>query len=336
MTQADVSNNNSNNNRLSPTNITNNSTTTASSNFTRRRRRGRTRLRNGTNGSSSIVERRIGQCLIISIVICIAYTGGIKLYGHATKRIDHKNYISRRTAARVIPYAKQLYANDESNNLLLNDDDQSGSQYEYSPVAKYEDLPYSQYKSLKYPFLNSKLIGLYFAASWCPISTIPSKQLDEYYNDKILLKPPPPSQPLIQKEGEDTTNEDDDTVTINDTISDLSIVYISSDKSENEMNEYINGRNWITLPFDNDNEGERTLLKKQFSTCAKYEVSQLNINRKFEIPTLIIIDSETHGILTMNGIEDLNEFGSMAIEHWIGLSSLVKSLQDKYYYITNK
>jgi hypothetical protein len=176
--------------------------------------------------------------------------------------------------------------------------------------AEYEfeiKLPYSQFTSLEYPLKHSRLVGLYFAASWCPMSTQPTNELDEYFGDTLLPPPSDDLSPPIQRVP-------------------LSIVYVSSDGSEDELLKYQRA-NWISVPFDSD---ERTGLKKEFSVCAKRELEVLQMERKFEIPTLIILDSETHGILSTNGVEDLKEYGSKALDHWVELSDLVRALEEKY------
>jgi hypothetical protein len=170
------------------------------------------------------------------------------------------------------------------------------------------DLPLNQYASLEYPFKHSRLVGLYFGALWCPMSSHPSNQLDQFFGDVLLPPPSSIKSPPIQR-------------------TPLSIVYVSSDKTEQQMIAY-QKRNWISVPFDSD---ERTALKKEFSVCAERELSVLGMNeRKYEIPTLVILDGETHGIITTNGVEDLEEYGSKALDHWMDLFHLIRALEDKY------
>jgi hypothetical protein len=96
----------------------------------------------------------------------------------------------------------------------------------------------------------------------------------------------------------------------------LSIVYISSDRSLEDYNHYINGRNWIAIPFESD---QRTQLKQHFRTCAMLEVRELGIDREREIPTIIVIDSTSHGILTYEGVKDMRFLKEGALDHWIEL-----------------
>jgi hypothetical protein len=183
-----------------------------------------------------------------------------------------------------------------------------------------EPLPLSHFKSLQYPLQHAKLVGLYFAASWCRFSTPVTENLDTYFGDIILA-------PI--KDGEEI--DDDDTNNGNAGImtqhqAPLAIVHVSSDKSEERFRHYMR-KNWIPVPF---NSPEQTALKRHFSVCAKPEIEELGIHRKYEIPTLLIIDSKTHGVLTTNGAEDLEEYGAKALDHWMELHDLVRAMEDKY------
>jgi hypothetical protein len=178
-----------------------------------------------------------------------------------------------------------------------------------------ESLPLSRFKTLQYPFQHAKLVGLYFAASWCPHSTPVTEALDEYFGDIIL----PPAR---------HDNEYEDHHIAEDPImAPLAIVHVSSDYKETKFQKYLR-HNWIPVPFDSS---EQTELKRHFVTCSKPEVEELGINRKHEIPTLMIIDSETQTILTTNGVEDLDEYEENALDHWNELHDLVRAMEEKYY-----
>ena len=153
-------------------------------------------------------------------------------------------------------------------------------------------LPLSKFSELKYALANSDLVALYFAASWCPMSTPISIALDSAFgNGDILL-----TNDGIRKE--------------------LSIVYVSSDKTLDTFNGYIHNRKWRAVPFESK---ERNDLKRHFSTCAKIELEELDIDRKHEIPTIIVIDSKTHGIITTNGADDVGHMGDEALQDYIGV-----------------
>lgn len=193
-------------------------------------------------------------------------------------------------------------------------------------------LPLSLFQSLQYALEHSKLVGLYFAAAWCPICATASDQIDKYLGDS-LLQPPSKSKgtgtnlPPLQQ-------------------APLSIVYISSDRNRAEYEEYLERyhHRWLSVPFADDSNDdvamdrrhsaplskERTALKKHFSACSKPEVPSLGIHRKFEIPTLIIIDSESHGIITTSGREDLEQYKEEALDHWLDLQLQVRVMEDKY------
>jgi len=168
-----------------------------------------------------------------------------------------------------------------------------------------------EFPSLRYAFSNSKLVGLYFGAAWCPMTTPVSRLLDEHFRD-VLLPPPPP--------GDNGNNAVERPY-------ELSIVYVSSDSSEEEMNGYLSGRNWIAVPYDSP---DRQDLKRRYKTCAKIELEQLGIQRKHEIPTLIVIDAASQQVLTFNGAKDVEERGRDAMKTWRRLQSLSAALDAKF------
>ncbi|KAL3913459.1 MAG: hypothetical protein SGILL_006482, partial [Bacillariaceae sp.] len=178
--------------------------------------------------------------------------------------------------------------------------------------------PLAAFKTLQYPLKHAKLVGLYFAASWCPQSTPVTETLDEYFRE-LILRPPSPED---EDGGDSTTDKTPDEKVP------LSIVHVSSDKKEAAFADYVRD-NWIAVPYGSH---EQLALKRHFLTCAKFEVETLGIDRQYEIPTLLIIDSETQTVLTANGADDLDEYDSAedVLNHWIDLHNLLRGLEDKY------
>ena len=167
-----------------------------------------------------------------------------------------------------------------------------------------DDLPLSQFKSLDSVFGKTKLVALYFAASWCPMSSPITHLIDDY-----TITEDNGAQELIQQS--------------------ISIVYVSSDETEQEFSDYILW-NWSSIPFASP---DRSALKRHFKTCAQREMTELGIPRRsHEIPTLMVLDGETRGVLTSKGVEDLNEYknGSELLKHWLGLRDLVRAWEEKY------
>ena len=72
----------------------------------------------------------------------------------------------------------------------------------------------------------------------------------------------------------------------------------------------------MAVPWDSP---ERTQLKRHFRVCAKPEVQALGIDRTMEIPTLLILDSVTHAVVTTGGVQDLKEYEDRALDHWLDL-----------------
>jgi len=166
-------------------------------------------------------------------------------------------------------------------------------------------LALSSFPSLT-PFLSSsKILGLYFASSWCPDcyrEVTPS--LNKFYHDSLLLV-----------ENEKRL---------------MDIVYISSDDTIEQFSKMTNTflRDIPFIPFENVKE--RSELKRYFGACAGKEYSGLScgdkgspFQRKFGIPTLILIDCEKQSILSENGIEELmmstknNNDGVNALDGWV-------------------
>ena len=107
----------------------------------------------------------------------------------------------------------------------------------------------------------------------------------------------------------------------------LSIVYVSSDTSKEEMEGYIRS-NWIGIPFDST---EKNDIKKHFRTCAKIEIENLQIDpRRFEIPTVLVIDSLTEAIISYTGIQEIDEYNDDVLDHWLGIRDLMRGLDSKY------
>jgi hypothetical protein len=175
-------------------------------------------------------------------------------------------------------------------------------------VRDESQLPLAEYKSLQYALKHSKLVGLYFAAAWCPVSTPVTERIENILGTELL---PPPSVRDYHLANEKSS---------------MSLVYVSSDRSEKAFNDY-QGKNWMAVPFQS---AERDDLKRHFSVCSKPEVDSLGINRKFEIPTLLIIDAETHTLITASGADDLQEYKENALDHWMDLQSLMRAMEGKY------
>mmetsp|Transcript_25530 Transcript_25530/g.61388 ORF Transcript_25530/g.61388 Transcript_25530/m.61388 type:complete len:282 (+) Transcript_25530:126-971(+) len=158
-------------------------------------------------------------------------------------------------------------------------------------------LPLSKFTELSLALENSDMVALYFAASWCPMSTPISLALDEAFGKNDMLLTPG---------GERKT---------------LSVVYVSSDKTLDQYNGYLHDRNWISIPFESP---QRNQLKRHFSTCAHRELDELGMDRKHEIPTIIVIDSQTQGVITTSGASDVEQMGAGSLDHWRSMQEWIR------------
>lgn len=169
-----------------------------------------------------------------------------------------------------------------------------------------EPLPFSEFETVNRALDNANIVALYFAASWCPMSTPITNLLEQHFSSvpNLLYSS---SENSIQKR-------------------ELAIVHVSSDTSQAALDDYLKP-GWIAIPFQSD---ERNALKKRFSVCAQRELQELGIERKHEIPTLIVLDGETRGVITTSGVSDLEHQGAKALDHWIELQSIIRGLESKY------
>jgi hypothetical protein len=170
----------------------------------------------------------------------------------------------------------------------------------------YNQRPLDKFSELQYALEHSTLVLLYFAASWCPMSTPISDALDEAFGKGDML---------LTRNGNKKT---------------LSIVYVSSDETLEEYEEYTRKRHWLPIPFDSP---ERNELKRHFATCAHRELKELLFDRKHEIPTGIVIDSRTQGIITTNGADDVEGMGAGALEHWLKMQGWASQMANSIAHI---
>eukprot|EP00536_Pseudo-nitzschia_multiseries_P001224 jgi/Psemu1/234398/estExt_Genewise1.C_150078 len=127
------------------------------------------------------------------------------------------------------------------------------------------------------PSSRAPIIALYYAASWCPDCVASKPYVSEAFK-------------IQQKNGGEKL---------------FDLVYVSSDNDSNQMKgEMEDG--WDAIDFEN--EDARSSLKKCFGVCAFKEMEALGISReqrKGGIPTLVLIDKQTSGVLSSDGMPDI-------------------------------
>ena len=134
------------------------------------------------------------------------------------------------------------------------------------------------------------IVGLLFSAGWCP----------------DCQKDVPKVEKVVQ--AAQATNS-------------LSVYYVSSDRSAQDMMKCCNHSVFQSVPFENDSE--RSALKRHFKTCAGMERQQVGVeDRQFGIPSLILLDQATGRILTIDGVADCVRHAAnpeKALEKWKSL-----------------
>ena len=120
-------------------------------------------------------------------------------------------------------------------------------------------------------FKNNELIGIYFSAHWCPPCRQFTPILSNFYKK------------------------------INANEKKLEIIFCSSDKNENDFNEYFNSMPWTSIPY---NSPSRNSLP-----------SNLWI---FSIPTLYILDKNGE-IIDKNGRDSFWKYDEKSYDYWKSL-----------------
>jgi nucleoredoxin len=131
--------------------------------------------------------------------------------------------------------------------------------------------------------LDKPIVGLYFAASWCPDCTEVTSIVAH-----VLGK----------------------------TAEDWNVVYIASDNTQEQLDSFAPA-SFAKVPFENWDE--RSNLKRHFGVCAAKEVESLGMTpdeRKSGIPTLIVLESSTGKIVTMDGVQNVMDSNESAVENW--------------------
>ncbi|KAF4667475.1 hypothetical protein FOL47_003553 [Perkinsus chesapeaki] len=96
----------------------------------------------------------------------------------------------------------------------------------------------------------------------------------------------------------------------------LEIVFVSSDKSEEEQVEYHkeDQGEWLRVPYSDVET--RDALKREFGVCAGIEKENLGIinNHKSGIPCLVVLDDDKKGVKVFDGVNDVKNMGPAAVD----------------------
>jgi thiol-disulfide isomerase/thioredoxin len=181
--------------------------------------------------------------------------------------VGHQRY-SNRSPRRRQRSLKQV--SFKLDNVASNKEKYNSSRTEVHSSIR-EMVP-----SIDFGVSSPKIVGLLFAASWCPDCT-----------DVI---------PAIGKVM-DTAEEAGNPIG-------LSIIYVSSDNDEDSILQF-KPKSLLHIPYDAVEE--RSELKRKYQTCASKETSILDMKetRKHGIPTLILLEASTGSVFTEHGVDDV-------------------------------
>ena len=124
------------------------------------------------------------------------------------------------------------------------------------------------------PVVDQKITAVYFSAHWCgPCKAFTPKLVDVYNQAK--------------KEGLD-----------------FEVIFVSSDQSEEEMQDYMEEADmpWLALPYDSDASDR----------VKKFKSETLDVNF---IPLLVILNAKGE-VVAKNGRGDIDALGLQALQKW--------------------
>lgn len=227
-----------------------------------------------------------------SLLLLLACLSAIIANPYSPRETVKKHVATRKTAPPRI---------QRENLLLLNGGNSSStgvSKGHKAPKAKTTfaslSLVLPQFPTLQAALDQSQVVALYFGASWCKQSKPVTAMIDQTLGPKLQAYA---KLPASKKRP-------------------FSLIYVSSDNTKAQFANNNRNRFWHKVPFKS---AERKQLKKYFKVCAKRELEKLQIQREFEIPTLILLSGETHKVLTKNGVQELKRLGPAVLDYWTGL-----------------
>lgn len=129
--------------------------------------------------------------------------------------------------------------------------------------------------------LQNKVVALYFSAGWCPPCRQFTPVLAEFYRD-------------LQERA-------------------LEIVFVSSDKTEADMNAYMHEchEDWLAVPFGHDSIKD---LKKRYHITG--------------IPKLVVVTDEGD-VVTHEGRKEVTQSGPQCFKHWAQAVAAARGERDE-------
>jgi|NOAtaT_7_FD_contig_91_1633978_length_1341_multi_3_in_0_out_0_1 thiol-disulfide isomerase/thioredoxin len=226
--------------------------------------------------------------------------------------IEHLPHANAKESAELDPHADSSKLMKHAQNAV--EESLHLKHHVHHDVVKMSEL--DQFPTLEDSLKKSKIVGLYFGASWCNECKAATEVIQKAFDDE-------------QAKGNNILYTPNHSNLLPGTkVYPLSIVFVSSHPSDytKEAFEKYGSSNWHHVPFNSE---EQTKLKQHFHTCAEREAQELKVDRKFSVPHFIILDSETRKVMTVHGVHDVEEYGYGALNHWQELQRAVTGLHGK-------
>lgn len=160
------------------------------------------------------------------------------------------------------------------------------------------DLVLPQFPTLQAGLDSSEVVVVFFGASWNKNSASVANQMGQILGPKLK---------------EATKHKHDGEIR-----KPLSVIYVSSDSHKHQFQKYVQNRYWSSVPFHSK---EAKKLKKYYKVCARKELETLQImERKHELPYMLIFSGESHKVVSRTGVTDLKKLGLGVLDHWTKLA----------------
>jgi Thioredoxin-like len=192
------------------------------------------------------------------------------------------------TAAAFVGHLQQRQTQQQQHPRLPGNDcdiRRAASANDPTPINVHASIQ-AMMPSMAMSHSSAPIIGLLFAASWCPDCW------------QVV--------PKVGKVAEYAQSDDQPNCLVD-------IVYVSSDASEADILKF-KSASLKHIPFEA--RQERADLKRTFQTCAAKEMHDLGMTatRLHGIPTLILLETATGRTLTVNGVDDVMQRNTDSFE----------------------
>ena len=271
-----------------------------------------------------VLLRVSGGLLVVAYVVFTLFVNNPYSPSHHSAVKRNSGYYSSKNSDIALKLSKlpnNRTTNNDNNHLVQPPPPPPppSTSVQTKAVAKvkinYEniDLVLPKFPTLQKALDRSDVVALYFGASWCKQSKTVTGLIDAILGPVIDTKQQNEraSQRQQQQQQQQQRRRRP-----------LELVYVSSDANSKQMQSFLKRKHhslWSNVPYQSTASKERQGLKRYFKVCAKREMGPLKLERKHDIPFLVILDGKTHKIVSHTGVQDLKQQGMGVLQYWTSL-----------------